>query len=67
MLVGVVGEEGRERLLAADCDCEFLSVFILLNYYYLIYFIIIITLFLIIFIDDMMRTPEGLLLVDIVI
>jgi len=31
VLVGVVGEEGRERLLAADCDCELLSVFILLT------------------------------------
>jgi len=56
VLVGVVSEEGRERLLAADCDCELLSVFILLT-----------TLFLIIFIGGTVRAPEGLLLVDMVI
>ena len=56
VLEGIVGEEGKERLLVPTCDCELLSMFIFLT-----------TLFLIILIGGTMRSVVDLLLVGIVI
>lgn len=39
VLEGKVGEEGRERLLVSNCDCDLLSTFTLLTTLFLIFLI----------------------------
>jgi len=56
VLEGDVGEEGRERLLVTNYNCDLLSTFTLST-----------TLFFIILIGGTVRRAVGILLVDIVI